>query len=193
MEIFEKLRSGIPVDMHSAEYRPVIEALHKNARILHHLNAAEPNSEEQQHWIAELFDGNPPEEFGLFTPAQIDFPNQMTIGRHVLLNHHFTAMSIGSIVIGDGSMIGPNCTIVTDNHNLLHKNILECKPVVIGKDVWIGACASIMPGVVIGDHAVIAGGANVVHDVPEGCIAAGNPARIIGTISERKHRETDRL
>ncbi len=78
MDIFEKLKSGEAVDMHSEEYRPVVAELHRSYKALHHLNSAEPLSAEQTEAMNELFDGSVPEGLGLFTPVQIDFPKQMT-------------------------------------------------------------------------------------------------------------------
>ena len=80
-------------------------------------------------------------------------------------------------------MIGPNVTVVTDNHDLQNRMVLLCRPVHIGKNVWIGACAGIMPGVTIGDNAVIAGGAVVVKDVEANTVVGGNPARVIKRIA----------
>ncbi|WP_280516425.1 DapH/DapD/GlmU-related protein, partial [Actinomyces succiniciruminis] len=75
--------------------------------------------------------------------------------------------------------IGPNVTAVTDNHRLDDVTILNCHPIDIGRRVWIGAGASIMPGVTVGDDAVIAGGAVVTKDVPPRSVVAGVPARVI--------------
>ena len=80
MNIFEKLRSGEPVDMMSEEYRPAIEELHRADKALFHLNHASPRSEEWKRAIRELFDGDPPEGLGLFTPTQSDFPKQVPFG-----------------------------------------------------------------------------------------------------------------
>jgi acetyltransferase-like isoleucine patch superfamily enzyme len=93
-------------------------------------------------------------------------------------------MSIGGLDIGDNTQIGPHVTIVTDNHDLVNRNILKCRPVKIGKNVWIGAEAKIMPGVTIGDNAVIAGGSVVTKDVPADAIAGGNPAKVIRYLEE---------
>lgn len=184
MDIFEKLISGEPVDMMSAEYRPAIEELHRTDEALFHLNHAEPRSEEWKRAFAKLFDGQVPEGLGVFTPTQIDFPKQITFGKHVFINHNFTAMSIGGIEFGDNVQIGPHVTIVTDNHDFRNRYVLRCSKVVIGNNVWIGAGASIMPGVHIGDNAVIAGGAVVTKDVPAGAVAGGNPAKIIRMLEE---------
>ena len=132
----------------------------------------------------QSFDGQPPEGLGLFTPTQIDFPKQITFGKHVFINHNFTAMSIGGIELGDNVQIGPHVTIVTDNHDFKNRYVLRCRKVVIGNNVWIGAGVSIMPGVHIGDNAVVAGGAVVTKDVPDGAIVGGNPAKVIRQLEE---------
>lgn len=185
MNIFEKLKSGEAVDMHSEEYRPVVAELHRSYKALHHLNSAEPLSAEQTEAMNELFDGNVPEGLGLFTPVQIDFPKQMTFGNHVFINHSFTAMSIGGITIGNNVQIGPHVTIVTDNHDFHDRYVLKCRSVVLEDNVWIGAGATIMPGVRVGKNAIIAGGAVVTKDVPADTIVGGNPARVIKEIPEK--------
>ena len=101
MNVFEKLKNGESVDMMSEEYRPAIEELLRADRALFHLNHAEPQSEEQKRAFEELFDGPMPEGLSIFTPTQIDFPKQITFGKHVFINHSFTAMSIGGIDFGD--------------------------------------------------------------------------------------------
>ncbi len=177
--IFEKLKSGEPVDMMSEEYLPAIEELQRADKALFHLNHAEPGSAEQREAWEELFQGHMPEEVTILTPAQIDFPGQITFGKQVFINHSFTAMSIGGIEFGDNVQVGPHVTIVTDNHDLNDRYVLKCKTVVIGRNAWIGAGATIMPGVHIGENAVIAGGAVVTKDVPANAVVGGNPAKVI--------------
>lgn len=184
MNIFEKLKSGEPVNMMSEEYRLAVEELHRADRALFHLNHAEPRSDEWGRAFHELFNGKVPEGLGIFTPTQIDFPGQITFGKHVFINHNFTAMSIGGIEFGDNVQIGPHVTIVTDNHDFKNRYVLRCKKVVIGNNVWIGAGVSIMPGVYVGDNAVIAGGSVVTKDVAADTIVGGNPARVIRRLDE---------
>lgn len=184
--VYEKLQAGLPIDMHSEEYGPCIEELHRTYKALHKLNAAEPLSDEQKEAFNELFEGEYPESLGIFTPIQIDFPHQMKFGNHVFINHGFTAMSIGGIEIGNNVQIGPNVTIVTDNHDLHDRYILRCRSVVIEDNVWIGADVKIMPGVRIGRNAVIAGGAVVTKDVKENTIVGGNPAKLIREIEDER-------
>ncbi len=186
MDIFEKLESGVAVDMYSPEYHPVVEELHRTYKALHRLNAAEPLSEEQSRALNDLFSGNTPEGLGLFTRVQIDFPRQMHFGDHVFINHSFTAMSVGGIYFGDRVQVGPHVTIVTDNHDFSNRSVLICKPVKIGNGVWIGANVTILPGVTIGENAVIAAGAVVTRDVPANSIVGGNPAKVIRMLNNHE-------
>lgn len=177
--VFEKLKSGQPVDMLSEEYRPAVEELHRADSVLFHLNHAEPRSQKWYEFRRELFQGRIPESVHFMTPVQIDFPMQMTFEGGCFINHHFTAMSIGGITIGDGVQIGPNVTVVTDNHDFQNRMVLRCRPVVIKKNAWIGADVTITPGVTIGENAVIGAGAVVTKDVPDNAVAAGVPAKVI--------------
>ena len=93
-------------------------------------------------------------------------------------------MSIGGIEFGDNVQIGPHVTIVTDNHDLRNRYVLKCRKVVIENNVWIGAGVSIMPGVQVGENAVIAGGAVVTKDVPAKTVVGGTPAKIIRKLNE---------
>ena len=178
-DIFEKLKSGAPVDMMSEEYLPAIEELQRADKVLFQLNHAMPGSEEQAAAWDELFQGQMPEGVTILTPAQIDFPGQISFGKQVFINHSFTAMSIGGIEMGDNVQIGPHVTIVTDNHDLKQRYVLKCRTVVIGDNAWIGAGATIMPGVHIGENAVVAGGAVVTKEVPANTVVGGNPAKVI--------------
>ncbi len=184
MNIFEKLRSGESVDMMSEEYAPVIKELKRADRALYHVNHTEPDSAEQKRAYDELFKGDYPDGLSIFAPVQIDFPGQMNFGKHVFINHSFTAMSIGGITIEDNVQIGPHVTIVTDNHDFKNRYVLKCKPVRICKKAWIGANVTIMPGVTVGENAVIAGGTVVTKDVPANTVVGGNPAKVIKKLAD---------
>ena len=98
------------------------------------------------------------------------------------VNAHF----YGKVIIGDNVMIAPDCVIYVRNHESSRLDIPMCKqgsteerPVVIGNDVWIGGRVIILPGVKIGDGAIVGAGSVVTRDVSEYDIVAGNPARVI--------------
>ena len=184
MDIFERLRAGEAIDMMSEEYRPAIAELNRANLTLYRVSHTEPIPEKLNPALQDLFDGSYPETLGLFTPVQIDFPKQMRFGKNVFINHSFTAMSIGGIDIDDNVQIGPHVTIVTDNHDFNNRYVLKCRPVHICRNAWIGANATILPGVTVGENAVVAGGAVVTKDVPAGTIVGGNPAKVLKKLAE---------
>lgn len=183
MNIFEKLKNGEPVDMTSEEYKPAVAELIRANMALYKLNHSEPTPENMQEGFKNLFEENYPNGATILTPTQIDFPKQIKFGNNVFINHSLTCMSIGGIEIDDNVQIGPNVTIVTDNHDATNRMVLKCKKVHICKNAWIGACASIMPGVTIGENAIVSGGAVVTKDVPANAVVGGNPAKVIKMLS----------
>ena len=92
----------------------------------------------------------------------------------------------GGISIGDGTLIGHRVTLATINHGLPpdRRHVHHIAPIVIGRDVWIGSGAILLPGVHVGDGAVVAAGAVVRADVPARTIVAGVPARIIKKVDQ---------
>ena len=92
----------------------------------------------------------------------------------------------GGISIGDGALIGHNVVLATLNHdqNPANRGALHPAPIVIGRNVWIGANAVVLAGVTVGDGAIIAAGAVVTKDVPPNTVVGGVPAKIIKTITE---------
>ena len=182
MDIFEKLRSGADVDMSSPEYVAAIEHMTWCNSLCFKINTSEPLPFVVRPLEEKLFNGKLDETSYFMPPLQIDFAEQMTIGKHVFANHSLTCMAAGGITIDDGVMIGPNVRIVTDNHDFSNRMVLRCKPVHICKNVWIGVGAIILPGVTIGENAVIAAGAVVTKDVAPNTIVGGNPAKFIKSI-----------
>ena len=95
------------------------------------------------------------------------------------------AKIFGKVTIGKDVMMGPDCIIYASNHEYSDINIPMNKqgsksaPVNIGDDVWIGARVTILPGVLVGSHSVIAAGAVVTHNVPPFAIVGGVPAKVI--------------
>src|SRR5574344_2315805 len=105
--IFEKLRSGAPVNMMDKEYMPAIEYMQKTNLLNFRINNTIPTTNNLRPLEDEFFEGNLDETSFITAPFHIDFPNQMTIGKQVFVNHSFTCMAIGGITIGNGTMIGP--------------------------------------------------------------------------------------
>ena len=81
--------------------------------------------------------------------------HNVSIGRNVIVMPGCLMMSAGGITIEDGAMIAANVQLISNNHDLYERQVITCRPVRIGKNAWIGAGATILPGVTIGDNAVV--------------------------------------
>ena len=185
MTELEKLDAGLEYDF----WDEGVNARKLNAiEICAKLNAL-PATEEAAHEraIRELFGaaGRNPTVLPTFC---CDNGKNIRVGENFLANYNVTILDIAPVTIGDYVMIGPNTLITTVNHPLSpagrRRHLGQARPVAIGRDVWIGGNCTILPGVTIGNNAVIAAGAVVTKDVPDNCVVAGVPARKIRDISD---------
>lgn len=128
------------------------------------------------------------ETFRLYPPLYADFGKNIRFGKEVFINSGCHFQDQGGIEIGDGVMIGHNVVLATVNHDLNPANNRKnhYAPVKIGNHVWIGSNATILPGVTIGDWAVVAAGAVVTKDVPELTVAGGVPAKVLKTLQKNE-------
>lgn len=140
--------------------------------------------EELREMMGRLTGKKIDDTFRLFPPFYTDFGKNITIGRDVFINSACHFQDQGGIVIGDGSLIGHNVVLATINHDLDPKNNRKnhYAPITIGNHVWIGANATVLAGVTIGDWAVVGAGAVVTKDVAPRTVVGGVPARVIKTI-----------
>lgn len=107
----------------------------------------------------------------------------LVLGERVFINTGATIVATRSIVLGDGCLIGDLVAIFdSDHHSIEPSQPTRFAPVRLGTNVWVGRSATILPGVTIGDHAVIAAGSIVTSDIPARTLAAGVPARPIRTL-----------
>lgn len=114
---------------------------------------------------------------------RVDYGYNIHTGSAFFANFNCVFLDVCEIRFGDRCMLGPGVHIYTATHPLDAEERSSGReygrPVRIGDDVWVGGGALIMPGIMIGDRAVIASGAVVTKDVPEDVVVGGNPARII--------------
>ena len=110
------------------------------------------------------------------------------LGEGVYANFHLTCVDDTHIYVGDHTMIGPNCTLCTAAHpispELREGGYQYNLPVRIGKNCWLGANVTVLPGVTIGDNTVIGAGSVVTKDLPANVVAVGVPAKVIREITE---------
>lgn len=150
----------------------------KQAQLLFRLNHTMPMTEEYDELVREIFptmgDGS-----RIVAPLSGVRMHNVRIGKRVIIMSGCLMMSAGGITIDDDAQIAANVQLISNNHDLQDRMIITCKPVYIGRRAWIGAGATILPGVSIGENSVVGAGSVVTHDVAPNTIVAGNPARVI--------------
>lgn len=132
-------------------------------------------------------------------PFHCDYGTNIEVGEEFFANYNLIVLDVGKVTIGKNCMFAPNVSIYTAGHPL-HPDSRNSGyeygiDVTIGDNVWIGGSVSIMPGVHIGNNAVIGGGSVVTKDIPDNALAVGNPCKVIRMITEedRKYYYKDRM
>ena len=124
----------------------------RQTQLLFQINHTMPLTEKYNHLIRDLFGNNLGEGSRITPPLNGACIRSMKIGKNVLINSNLLAMARGGIVIEDNAMIAANVQIITNNHDPYDLWILPCKQVLIKEYAWIGAGATVLPGVCIGRH-----------------------------------------
>lgn len=175
----------IRVDLRQSDPQSRAES-QRCAKLLFQLNHTMPFTEEYSAILKELFGANLGEGSSVAPPLSGACVSSMKIGRNVLINSNLLAMARGGITIGDHARIAANVQLLSNNHDPYDLDVLTCKPVEIGDYAWIGAGATVLPGVRVGRHAVIGAASVVTKDVPDYAVAVGNPARVIKMLDKEK-------
>ena len=149
------------------------------------LNAtSEAEHDERRRLLTALF-GAGGDTVWMQPPFYCDYGGNIELGERVFFNFNCVILDVCRVRIGDYCQFGPSVQIYTPLHPMeaqLRRRQEFGRPVEIGRDVWVGGAAIILPGVHIGSRAVIGAGSVVTRDVPEGVFAAGNPCRVIREI-----------
>ena len=132
----------------------------RDVKLVFTINHTMPYTEEYNNLVKELFGDNLGDGATVMPPLK----------------------GVCGITIDDHAMIAANVQLISNNHDLHDRQLLICKPVHIGRNAWIGAGATILPGVTVGENAVVAAGAVVTKDVAPNTIVGGNPAKFIKNI-----------
>ena len=156
----------------------------KQAQLIFEFNHTMPGTAEYDELMHQIFPSMG-EGSRVSAPLTAIRPHMVNIGKNVVIMPGCLMMSAGGITIEDDTMIAANVQLISNNHDLFERHVITCKPVHIGKNAWIGAGATILPGVTIGDNAFIGAASVVTKNVPADTIVAGNPAKFIKHISPR--------
>ena len=140
------------------------------------------------HFIFILLDGvSTGDNFCIEQPFHCDYGYNITLGEDFYSNYNLVILDDAPITIGSHVFIAPDCGIYAAGHPIdaaqRNEGLEYAKPVTIGDNVWIGGGVRILPGVSIGSNTVIGAGSVVTKDIPDGVLAAGNPCRVIRTLT----------
>ncbi|SKB10078.1 Acetyltransferase (isoleucine patch superfamily) [Aeromicrobium choanae] len=172
---------GALIEGGSEQHRFMHDAAQDAFRITSRLNSGYRTPEEIRDLLAELTGRAVDESVALFPPFHSEFGKNLILGEDVFINLGCRFQDTGGITIGDGTLIGHGSTLTTLNHSVdpdRRADMLPA-PIVIGRQVWLGASVTVVPGVTIGDGAIIGAGSVVTKDVPAHAIVAGVPARVL--------------
>ena len=187
-EFLAHLNSGAPVQGGGEAHQFMHGVSQEALRITAEINGSYHQPEELRALFSQLIGRPVDESFALFPPFYTDCGKNIHIGKHVFINMGCKFQDQGGIFIGDGTLIGHNVVLATLNHAKfpMDRATMIPAPIHIGKRVWIGSNATILPGVTIGDGAIVAAGAVVTKDVPENTIVSGVPASVMRSLSEEE-------
>lgn len=132
--------------------------------------------------------GSTGENFLIEPGFRCDYGFNIEIGENFFANYNLVILDCAPVRFGRNCFIGPQCGIYTAVHPLDAKEratgMEYAKPVTVGDDVWFGGHVTVLPGVSIGDGAVIGAGSVVTHSIPARVVAAGNPCRVLRPIEK---------
>lgn len=183
-EFLEHVKSGEHIETGSELHKIMCDLSDEAMRITCELNSSYHTPKEIRALFSKLIGKQVDASFMIFPPFYTDCGKNITIGKNVFINSNCNFQDQGGIIIGDGSQIGHKVTLATLNHGIAPKDrsTLHAAPITIGKNVWIGAAATVVPGVTIGNDSIVGAGSVVIRDVPMRTIVAGVPAKVIREI-----------
>ena len=166
-------------------YRPgdpeLVEGRARNQRFMAAYNATSVNDGDVRQTLLTEWFGKVGKDCALRAPLYTDYGSNIFLGDDVFFNYACVLLDVCPIYIGDMTQIGPMTQILTADHprdaETRDKGLEFGKPIHIGRNVWIGGGALILPGVTVGDDAIIGAGAVVTRNVRAGATLVGNPAR----------------
>jgi acetyltransferase-like isoleucine patch superfamily enzyme len=182
-DIFDRMKAGESLRSDAPEYAKVREVVTRTQALSVQLNAS-TNIDQVRERLSEIIGSPINKSTRIFPPFYTNFGQFITLGKNVFINHACSFVDMGGITIEDDVLIGPRVNLLTENYPLdpSDRQTLQLKSILIKRNAWIGTAATILPGVTIGENAIVAAGAVVSKDVPANTVVGGVPAKIIKTI-----------
>lgn len=178
--IIRRLRNGETISRDDLDFHVLLERYRFARNIIPRLNAC-TDDESRNAVFKELLGYELDPSVIINPPFFTDWGMFITIGRNTFINSNCTLLDQGGIDIGENVMFGPGVSVISSGHPPEPEkrgNAMNRK-VTIGDNVWVGANATILPGVTVGCNSVIGACAVVTKDVPPNTVVVGNPARVL--------------
>lgn len=182
--IFERMRAGELLRREDPEYARFAEVVTRTIRLCVEMNATATDVNQVRARVSRIIGTEVDSSTTIFPPFYTNFGRFISLGKNVFINHNCSFLDIGGITIEDDVQIGPSVNLTSENHPLApgdRKTVLP-KLITIKRNAWIGAGATILPGVTVGENSVVAAGAVVSRDVPPNTVVAGVPAKVVKTL-----------
>lgn len=181
--IFQRLLNGEGVPFNDPDYFQIGAACNHTRKLLVKLNN-EPDLDKVRDLLSDITASKIDATTTIFPPFQINYGKNTQIGKNVFINFDCTFLDLGGITIEDNVLLAPKVSLLSEGHPVSAKDrqTLTTGRIHIKQNAWIGANATILPGVTIGENSVVAAGAVVSKDVPDNTLVGGIPAKIIRTI-----------
>ena len=182
-DIFTRMLAGGTIRMDDPQISKMWEVVTRALKLSSSLNTS-TDVEQTRKLLSEIIGREIDKTTTIFVPFHTNFGRHIQIGKNVFINHACTFLDLGGITIEDDVQIGPKVNIITENHPVdpSHRKMLNLKSVLVKRNVWIGAAATILPGVTVGENSIVAAGAVVNKDVAANTIVGGIPAKKIKAI-----------
>ncbi len=183
-DIFQRMQAGEPLRKDDPEYGRFGDVVARTIRLCVEMNATATDVDQVRTQLSDIIGTEIDPSTAIFPPFHTNFGRFIRLGKNIFINHACSFLDIGGITIEDDVLIGPNVSLVTENHptDPSDRKTVLLKPIVLRRNAWIGAAATILPGVTIGENAIVAAGAVVSRDVPPNTVVAGVPAKIVKTL-----------
>lgn len=169
----------------------VMEQQRRSKQLLYELNTTNYSDFEKIAELVKKLFGRAENAF-VTPPFYCDYGFNIEVGKNFYANFNCTILDVAKVKIGDNCFMAPNVSIYTAGHPIhpdSRNSLYEYgASVTIGDNVWIGGSTVVVPGVHIGNNVVIGAGSVVTKDIPDWCIAAGNPCRVIRPITEEDRK-----
>ena len=182
-DIFERLKNGETIPASDNDAYKMREASFATRELSVQMNNSS-DPDQIRNLLSQITATEIDESVTVFTPLHINYGKHTKLGKNVFINFDCVFLDLGGITIEDNVLIAPKVSLLSEGHPVYHekRQSLTVGHIHIKKNAWIGANATILQGVTIGENAIVASGSVVSKDVPDNAIAGGIPAQILKTM-----------